>query len=138
LLPTFNQLAGGTGKLDNLDGGSLTNVIFNKNSVVSRPKEALFFHQGSHRKPRSAIIKDQYKLIKYWEKDSKYPGTPKTELYNIAEDPFEKNDLFKSEKDIADKLLKELVATIEEYGGITETTSIESGIYRAWRAIEKQ
>ena len=138
LLPTFNQLAGGTGKLDKMDGGSLTDVIFSKNNQVSRPKEGLFFHQGSHRKPRSVIIKDQYKLIKYWEKDSKYPGTPKTELYNIAEDPFEKNDLFKSERVIADKLLSELLTTIEEYGGITEKTSIESGIYRSWRALQEQ
>ena len=77
-------------------------------------------------------------MIKYWEKDSKYPGTPKTELYNIAEDPFEKNDLFKSERVIADKLLSELLTTIEEYGGITEKTSIESGIYRSWRALQEQ
>jgi arylsulfatase A len=135
LLPTFYQLAGGNNNLNKLDGGSLVNLILNKSDRISRPKEALIFHQGSHRKPASAIIKNQYKLIKYWEKDLKYPGTPRVELYNIYEDPFENNDLIDSNKEIADKLLAELLTSLEEYGGVTEKTSIESGVNRAWRAI---
>jgi arylsulfatase A-like enzyme len=135
LLPTFYQLAGGNNNLNKLDGGSLVNLILNKSDRILRPKEALIFHQGSHRKPASAIIKNQYKLIKYWEKDLKYPGTPRVELYNIYEDPFENNDLIDSNKDIADKLLAELLTSLEEYGGVTEKTSIESGVNRAWRAI---
>lgn len=138
LLPTFNQLAGGTGKLDNLDGGSLIDLIFNKSNFVSRPKDALIFHQGSHRKPISAIIQDQYKLVRYWEKESKYSGNPKTELYNLVKDPFEQKDIFNTEKVIAGKLLVELLASIEEYGGVTESTDIESGVYRAWRTLENE
>jgi arylsulfatase A len=135
LLPTFYQLAGGNNNLNKLDGGSLVNLILNKSDRISRPKEALIFHQGSHRKPASAIIKNQYKLIKYWEKDLKYPGTPRVELYNIYADPSENNDLIDSNKEIADKLLAELLTSLEEYGGVTEKTSIESGVNRAWRAI---
>ena len=135
LLPTFYQLAGGKNNLKNLDGGSLVNLILNKSDRISRPKEVLIFHQGSHRKPASAIIKNQYKLIKYWDKDLKYIGTPRVELYNIYEDPFENNDLIDSNKEIADKLLAELLVSLDEYGGITEKTSIESGVNRVLSAI---
>ena len=56
-----------------MDGGSLVPLLLDENTqTVARNSEYLIFHQSSHRVPRSAIRKGDFKLIKYWSKENKY------------------------------------------------------------------
>ena len=127
LLPTFAELAGYQGALPReLDGGSLVPLLRDHTvDQVQRSREALLFHQGAHRKPRSAIMKGKYKLIKYWIKEPKYPGSPKIELFNIEEDLAETKDLTSQHPALAADLEAELLQFLEEVQAETKRINIE-------------
>ena len=68
----------------NIDGGSLAPILMNKTSTVSRENDFMLFYfphyqhqKGTH--PGVAIIRGDYKLIKYYEEDTKL-------LFNLKED----------------------------------------------------
>lgn len=106
LLPTFAELAGGNVEMTAaIDGGSMVPLLLDKKvEKVERNSEYLIYHQSSHRKPRSAIRKGDFKLIKYWSKETKYKNTPKVELFNIAEDLGETTNLIDQHPEIAKEL----------------------------------
>jgi len=87
-LPTFAELAGFDEEMpEYIDGGSLVPLMKNeKTEKIERKRDALIFHQSSHRKPRSAIRKGNYKFVKYWSRERKYKNTPKVELFDISKD----------------------------------------------------
>ncbi len=131
-LPTFAQLAGNTTKMPHyIDGGSLVPLIKNeKINKVNRNRAHLLFHQSSHRKPRTAIRKGDYKLIKYWSKETKYTETPKVELFDIAADLAETRDLSKQLPEIKVALEKEMLDFLEEVNAETGIRKIEGAFYR--------
>lgn len=105
-LPTFTELVGGNVVMTEvIDGGNMVPLLFDERiGKVDRNSEYLIFHQGSHRKPRSAIRKGDYKLIKYWSKEAKYQNTPKVELFKIAEDLGETTNKISNHPEIAKEL----------------------------------
>ncbi|MEZ5041908.1 MAG: sulfatase [Saprospiraceae bacterium] len=131
-LPTFAELAGYDKKFpEAIDGGSLVPVLKNeKVEKVERNREALIFHQGSHRKPRSAIRVGDYKLVKYWSKESKYSNTPKVELFNLANDLSETTNLVAQHPEIAQKLEAELNQFLEKVNAETGIRDIDGAFYR--------
>ncbi|TKG93837.1 sulfatase [Puteibacter caeruleilacunae] len=98
--PTFLELAGINDYHEVLDGNSLVPTLL-KRKEMKRP---LFWHIASSYKnpPCSIIRKGDWKLIQFI-----LDG--KVELYNLKEDLKESKDLSVERKDIADKLLAELV-----------------------------
>ncbi|MFA7473117.1 MAG: sulfatase/phosphatase domain-containing protein, partial [Spirosomataceae bacterium] len=54
-------------------------------------------HRFHNTYPHSAIMVGDFKLIRFWK-------TGKMELYNLANDPGEKNDLYKSDSKRAKQL----------------------------------
>jgi arylsulfatase A len=105
--PTFIEVAGVKNKPGNiLDGSSLVPLI-TKNKVPSR--EAFFWHYPSETgkwKPRmaSSVRKGDFKLIEFYL-DHRY------ELYNIKDDPSEKNNLVNSMPEKA----RELTTILEKW-----------------------
>lgn len=100
--PTLMDLIGVQYKAtQKIDGVSLVPLLKGE-SLESR---ALFWHyphygnQGGE--PVSIIKRDQWKLIHYWEGGH-------DELYNLTNDPAEKQDVFKDNQDLAKKLRTEL------------------------------
>ncbi len=88
----------------NTDGKSITPLLSGKESWNER---TIFWHSEKAR-PRntgdtksSAVRKGDYKLI-HWYKE------PRVELYNIALDPSEQNDLSKQKPELTSQLLAEL------------------------------
>ncbi|MGD1957504.1 MAG: sulfatase-like hydrolase/transferase [Fulvivirga sp.] len=138
LLPTFASLANNNFEIDqSLDGGNLLPLLVDKKvETVSRNRDALIFHQGAHRKPRSAIIKDDYKLIKYWIPEKKYPDAPKVELYNIGGDLSESRDISLEKPDIAAALEKELLEFLNEVDAETSVRDIDDPYDRAVKELE--
>jgi len=113
LLPTFCELAGQKLPADyKPDGESITSIFENKTFIRSTP---LFWEWRSpvinasnpnqaNRWPMAAVRKGDWKLL-YNSKINR------TELYNIAEDPYESNDLSEQEP----KLTAELIALWEDW-----------------------
>lgn len=94
-----------------LDGMSLVPLLDRSGTL---PREALFFHYPNyafHKKNRlaSAILSGDFKLIKRYDDDS-------MELYNLAEDLRESNNLAKQSPEVAQELLKKLNAWLDESG----------------------
>ncbi len=105
LLPTFNDLAGNKNVGKDVEGGSFASVLKNKGiGKVTRKEEAFYFHRFAKGYPHSAIINGDYKLIKFWK-------SKKVEMYNIAKDIGETQDISKSHAAKA----KELEASLVRY-----------------------
>ena len=98
IFPTICDLTGNGDNIpDEVDGGSLKEVLFNPASGrVKRNCEGLFFHVGRYFKtyfvtPHSAYILGDYKFI--IEYDSKDKSGSHRWLYNLKDDIGEKNNL---------------------------------------------
>ncbi len=117
LFPTIAELAGRSEPLpDTLDGGSLTNVLSN-NGVgdVQRKNPFLVFHQAVTRKAQSAIIQGDYKLVKLWKNGQ-------VELFNLAQDIGEANNLAAKMPEKRDQLHQQLVAFLDQVAAETKQT----------------
>ncbi|MFY0690079.1 MAG: sulfatase [Cyclobacteriaceae bacterium] len=97
-----------------LDGVSLKGVLEGE----TLPDRPLFWHyphygnQGGE--PSSIILKEGWKLIHYWEDN-------RNELYELATDPAEKQDVSSQYPDRTLDLFNELSAWLNEVGAVTPT-----------------
>lgn len=109
ILPTISELAGNTQALpENLDGGSFADIIKSAGKgKVNRNNDYLIFHRFSDKYPHSAIVRGNYKAIRFWK-------TGKLELYNLAADFRELTDLYETEKRKAVELGLQLNAYLEQ------------------------
>lgn len=120
LFPTFCNLANVKEELPtNLEGGDLSALFTGSENKVKRKFEELVFHFPHYQDttPVSAIYQDNYKLLKYYE-------TGKVELFDLAKDLKESNDLSQKNpakvKELKEKLelqLKALNAKIPTENG---------------------
>ncbi|MEM8896204.1 MAG: sulfatase-like hydrolase/transferase [Bacteroidota bacterium] len=138
LLPTFASLADRDFVIGpTLDGGSLLPLLEDaKVTEVKRNREALIFHQAAHRKPRSAIIKGDYKLVKYWIEETKYENTPKVELFNIKEDLGESYDMASELLETTSELETELTEFLKEVNAETAKVDIDDPFDRLVKELE--
>ena len=99
LYPTFAALAGAPLPAKPLDGVDLAPVLF-KNATESGRKEILFMLEDSERERRGAMIEWPWKFLR-----TAKPAAPWTfELFNLATDPGEKNDVSKDNPEIVQRL----------------------------------
>ena len=124
-MPTFAELGGATlPKNQPVDGKSLVPLLKGKKSLQNR---SIFWHyplylQASGKPvlpiaetdkmywrstPSSMIVKGDWKLIHFYEDNT-------VQLYNIAKDPYEKNECSKTTPEIAQVMKKELLSWVSE------------------------
>ncbi|MEO0414792.1 MAG: sulfatase [Verrucomicrobiota bacterium] len=117
LFPTFCQLAGVKTALPaEIEGGSIVHLLGGKTAPVQRPRPDLVFHfphyQGDH--PHSAIFRDQYKLMFFYEdKQSK--------LYDISADISERQDLSTQKPEITSAMVQSLKTHLDAIGALYPT-----------------
>lgn len=112
ILPTFLDVAGGDAAKLDFDGTSLSPIFHSK----SFKQPTLFFHfphYTSFTSPYSSIIKNDWKLIKFYNN----PELP-YQLFNLKDDPYEKNDL-------AGKEHQKLIAMVSVMNQFLDETSAE-------------
>ncbi|MEM7396699.1 MAG: sulfatase/phosphatase domain-containing protein [Verrucomicrobiota bacterium] len=107
--PTLTNLAGVAVESKKLDGVSLIPLL--KGQAIQRTD--LFWHfphyQGEGAYPASAIRSGSYKLIRHDHFD-------RDQLFDLARDPNEKNDLFEEEKDRAKAMGEKLKRRLDTMG----------------------
>ena len=108
VLPTIFELASGSvkGLPEGLDGGSLRDLIEGRSKVVERPSEYLVFHYPHYNRvgmnePHSSIRGGNMKLIRF-------PVSKRELLFDLSNDPGERNNLAVKQKDLVDELDSEL------------------------------
>ena len=102
--PTFCKLAGVTEPLpEGLEGGDVSHLFSTGSGKVTRAREELVFHfphyQGDT--PHSALLLDQYKLMKWYEDG-------RVRLFDLSKDIGENNDLSKQMPERAEDMEKRL------------------------------
>lgn len=107
LWPTLRELAGGTGPLPaEIDGGSLAGVLHGSGQGgVKRASPFLVFHMPTYA-AQSALRQGDFKLFVDWK-------TNRLELYNLADDIGEQNNLAEKMPDKAKELYQLLSAYLE-------------------------
>ena len=112
IFPTIADIAGNKRlNKENLDGGSFKNLLFNKSDKVYRKTKGLIFHVPYENKialerAHSAIIVDNYKLIKFYDNNE-------INLYDVKDDITESFDLSKIY--INEKLSNRLEKLLDKY-----------------------
>lgn len=116
LFPTICEWLGINKMPSGVEGASLVNSLKNPQQVnaVKRKNDFLVFHfphyqleKGSQ--PATAIVKGNYKLMKFYEDNSFY-------LFNLKDDISETVNLAKTKPEIAKSLNKQLQAYLKEIG----------------------
>jgi arylsulfatase A-like enzyme len=110
-LPTFYELAGGTGRLsDEIDGVSMRPLLDNPaGGSLDRTRDALFFHRPRRR--FSAIRCGDNKLLLFWNPDG---SVERCELYDLALDPREEGrDIAREQPAQVDQLQDQLMAYLD-------------------------
>ena len=102
LLPTIQDIVSNKVEIfENLDGGSFKQNLFsNQNAIINRNNNFLVFHLPFRRgsfNPHSAIIQDNFKLIKFL-------NTNKKVLFDLSTDTNEKNDISNSNPEKTNQL----------------------------------
>ena len=115
-LPTFFDLAGGTGSLGSeIDGTSFKSVLRDPTAKsLDRPHDALIFHRP--RRLESAIRQGRHKLVIKWTPQGKIKAA---ELYEVDPNPTEEGH------DLADKNPKKVAAMKEQLLQYLESVDAE-------------
>lgn len=111
LLPTFYDLAGGEQPLPSqIDGGSLREVLLGGgNGTVERsPIDGLVFHRPKNEV--SVLRRGDYKLMIEWTKDDRIESL---ELFDLAKDISESNDLSDQEPERTEQMKRDLLTYLE-------------------------
>jgi arylsulfatase A-like enzyme len=112
ILPTIAELSGNASRVqENIEGGSLVSVLRGQGGRVVRSREEIVFHFPHYDKgnpgPASALLFGDYKLVKNYEEQQ-------PQLYNLAADPGETNDLASAMPDLVAELDQKLVTYLDE------------------------
>ena len=118
-LPTMAELAGYQPALPaTIDGGSMTAVLRNAGvGEVKRQRPYLIFHQAVDRNAQSALRWGDFKLVKTWK-------TGKLELFDLAKDLGEANDLSAKMPEKTKELDQALTAFLNQVKATTVQTKI--------------
>ena len=113
-LPTLADYAGYPEPLPPvLDGGSMREVLSNRGrGTVRRMHPFLLFHHAVDRKPQTAIIHDDWKLVRNWDEK-------RTELFKLSEDLSEAKDLSGKNPEKTKELERMMTAFLTEVGADT-------------------
>ena len=112
LLPTFAELAGSSKPLpEELEGGSFKSVLVNNGlGSVTRSRKGIYFS----RQVDAVLIQENLKLIRTH-------NSGQVQLYNLAEDLSEENDLSQSQPETTERLHQELKDWMEANDVMTPT-----------------
>tara|TARA_A100000164_G_scaffold67311_1_gene56011 strand:- start:306 stop:1700 length:1395 start_codon:yes stop_codon:yes gene_type:complete len=132
LLPTIIDIISSKKIKDkSLDGGSFKDILFGKSKTIKRPTNGLIFHVPYEngialKRAHSAIIQDNYKLVKFYDNNE-------IQLFDLNTDIYEKNDLSQKKGKIANRLETSLM----NYLSIVKAPKWQPGISWKYNTLKK-
>ncbi len=117
IYPTVLSLTGVKNPVNHIvDGFDLKMQISGKTNT-KRPENFLMHFPHAHRGNYfTAFRNDDWKLIYWYHPET--PAQPTYELYNLAVDPFENNNLAGSKKDVLASMIKQMASQLESEGAL--------------------
>jgi arylsulfatase A-like enzyme len=111
LYPTLLKMAGLPPDPEHVPDGIDITPFLKEPSRAAEPRALLFHypHYYPTTSPVSAVRVGEWKLLQYYEDD-------RVELYNLADDPSEQNDLSKEKAAVADRFQQQLQQWLNEVG----------------------
>ena len=121
LLPTIAELAGFDGALpETLDGGSMVSLLrAGGRGAVKRRQPFLIFHQAGARVAQSALRQGDYKIVKHWAEG-------RVELFNLAEDLSEQENLADENPKRCEEMERSLDLFLETVGALTQRNTTKA------------
>ncbi|MEO0477618.1 MAG: sulfatase-like hydrolase/transferase, partial [Planctomycetota bacterium] len=119
LYPTIMNLAGADlPKGHAIDGHDLAGQLASAKPNEERPSRFMMHFPHSHRSSYYTVLRvGDWKLI-YHYYPNKNPAKTRYELFNLADDPFEKNNLADKEPNRVKRLLGAMVKQLDEEGAL--------------------
>ncbi len=125
LYPTFTELAGAeAASKQPLDGVSLASLLKNPESTLARDRLHWHLPHYHHSTPASAIRQGDWKLIEFYEDDSR-------QLYDLSSDLGEKNDRAAQEPERVQQMANSLAEWRQKVGARMPVTNPEYDPARA-------
>lgn len=117
IYPTLLDVTGTRGHSEHvLDGKSLKKLFTGKKDK-EHSKQFLMHFPHQHRGSYFTSFRDgDWKVIYYYNPET--PQEPGYVLYNLANDPYEYNDLSKSETGTLKKMMKKMISQLKEEGAL--------------------
>ena len=118
LYPTILNLVGAEPPSGHvIDGHDLAKQLASAEANAERPERFLMHFPHGHRSSYYTVLRiGDWKLIYHYNPQK--PGQPRYELFNLKEDPFEKNDLADKEPDKVKRLVNAMIQQLEEEGAL--------------------
>ncbi len=122
IFPTIAELAGYKERLPKaVDGGSMFDVLNDQGTkTVGRNRPFLLFHHAVDRNPQTALRLGDFKLVKTWQDN-------RLELFNLAQNPGEQDDLSKRLPDKTRELHELMVGFLNEVDAETGRVGSKKG-----------
>jgi arylsulfatase A-like enzyme len=119
LFPTVLDLAGVKApKSHTVDGLPLETLLSGKPDVAREETFLMHYPHSPHRSSYFTVYRDGNWKVVYHYFPSKVSEGSHYQLYNLADDPFEQNDLTKSEPERLKEMMKGLIAALEEHNAL--------------------
>lgn len=147
LAPTFFELAGySTPESETLDGESLVPLLLNPDSTALQDRPVFqyypFYDLRWGLTPSASVRLGKYKLIEFFgdriEDDGQYLPGRRLELYNVADDPGENNNLREAKPNLTKELKNILHEWIEETGARRPETNAHFDSARAFEETREK
>lgn len=119
LYPTIVEIAGGTlPKGHELDGHNLAKQLASSKPNPDRQERFLMHFPHGHRSSYYTVLRvGEWKLI-YHYYPQKNPAKTRYELFNLKDDPYEKNNLADTETNKVKRLVNAMVKQLDEEGAL--------------------
>ena len=115
LYPTITDFVGGSEPGEGIEGQSLAAVLKDQGEIEHRELYWYYPHYSPQAQQPSAAVRDgDYKLIHFYD-------PVKSELYDLAADPGEQDDLAEKMPEKSDEMLQKLEQWLERTGTIRHT-----------------
>lgn len=105
---------------ETLDGGSLVSLLrAGGRGAVKRRQPFLIFHQAGARVAQSALRQGDYKIVKHWAEG-------RVELFNLAEDLSEQENLADENPKRCEEMERSLDLFLDTVGALTQRNTTKA------------
>ena len=124
LFPTILTMTGTEAPANHpVDGSSLQTLLLGKSDKTRSPTFLMHYPHSPHRSDYFTCYRDGDWKVIYHYRPSKASDDSHYQLYNLASDPFEQNNLAESNPKQLKKMMQKLVASLDTHDALMPVTT---------------